>query len=272
MSRNSASISRTAGRRLVARRGSARSRRRRRGNRLELVRPGIAAGLGRRDAASPPAALPALAGKLAERPRRVAVHRHRRVVPGAVAPAGGRPLAPLVARRDARACPSATRSCRCRRKRRARRRSTTIFWWWLAPSGWAPSSLKWICLLRAQRASRRIVVPRPSSLSAPTSHFRMWIESPGGAWRARRGTARACRARRRRSRDRAGSGCRNPSRSAGSASCALQHRLAGELEIVGGVDDQSGPVRALDPPAIAARLEQQRSVGSPARASLHGQP
>ena len=42
-----------------------------------------------------------------------------------------------------------------------------------AALGWAPSSLKWMLSLAAQRARRKLVVPLPRSLMAPTSHLRM---------------------------------------------------------------------------------------------------
>ena len=57
-------------------------------------------------------------------------------------------------------------------------------------------------------------------------------------------------------RGRARCGCRNPSRSAGSASRARSIACAREPEIIGRVDHQSGAIRPLDPPAIAAGLDQ----------------
>ncbi len=64
--------------------------------RPELLRPGIACGRRRLDWLSA-RGLPPVPSMLAQRSRDRSVHRHRRVVPGAVAAAGGRPFAMLVA-------------------------------------------------------------------------------------------------------------------------------------------------------------------------------
>ena len=262
MSRNSASISRT---RCASSIGAARARDRDvdvAELRLEPFRPGVA--LGRRAArcGSPPAALQRSRASSPSACAAAPVDRHRRVVPGAVAPAGGRPPAALRPCRDARACPSATAVMS------------------MPPQKASASSIDddLVVVAGAERVGAvelevDLLAPRPAGQAEDRGAAAEQLDradvpfqdvdrrGPAGSSRARRGTARAARARRRRRRR--SSRMRVSKSQPISRICerAFSIACAGVLEIVGGVDDQRGPVRARDPPAIAPRLRQRTGAG-----------